>query len=151
MSKEKYIVIPAQVLYDRELRPIAKLLYGEIRGLTEKEGFCFASNDYFAGLYGYTPTVISKTISALRRRGYVKVEFVNGRRRMYVTKTAKGVVQKDKRDCPKRQGGVVQKDKHNNTINNKNNKSAYGENKNIFLTEEEIKTLKDNGNSVIIE
>ena len=176
MSKEKFIVIPAQVLYDKELRPIAKLLYGEIRGLTEKEGFCFASNDYFAGLYGYTPTAISIIISALCRSGYVKVEFVNGRRRMYVTKKTKGVIQKNKGACLNRQGGLDQKDKHNNTVNNtdniKNNKSAYGEHKNIFLTDEEIRTLKydfpairnkqnqslaqeetikDNGNGVIIE
>lgn len=43
-------MIPANVRY-ADISPSAKLLYGELTGLTEQEGFYWASNAYFAKLY----------------------------------------------------------------------------------------------------
>ena len=37
-----YAVIPANVRYDKRLKPNAKLLFGEITCLTNKKGFCWA-------------------------------------------------------------------------------------------------------------
>ena len=45
-----YAIIPSNVRYS-DLKPNAKLLYGEITALSNKHGFCFASNKYFANLY----------------------------------------------------------------------------------------------------
>lgn len=68
-----YAVIPADVRYDDRISDKAKLLYGEIAALTTADGYCFASNSYFAKLYGVTERTISASISALQEQGYIHV------------------------------------------------------------------------------
>ena len=68
-----YSVIPANIRYDSSLRDKAKLLYGEITALCNKEGFCWASNKYFADLYGVSKTTISTLIKELADRGYINI------------------------------------------------------------------------------
>ena len=83
MEEEKpnyYAVIPASVRYDENLKPMEKLLYGEITALTYKTGECWASNNYFARLYKATPQAISKWIQNLSKFGYVAIDYeYNGR------------------------------------------------------------------------
>ncbi len=67
-------VIPASVRYDKALRPNAKLLYGEIRAMASREGYCWASNRYFAQLYGLTEKTISELIRDLAREGHIWTE-----------------------------------------------------------------------------
>lgn len=71
-KKSYYAIIPANVRYDKELPANAKLLYGEITALCNSEGYCWASNRYFADLYEVTNTSISKWIKALCDAGYIK-------------------------------------------------------------------------------
>lgn len=69
--KGYYAIIPANVRYDKSLTPNAKLLYGEITALCNERGFCWASNEYFAKLYGVSKTSITKWINSLVDNGYV--------------------------------------------------------------------------------
>lgn len=69
-----YAVIPAQVRYDPELRPNAKLLYGELTALAGPDGYCWASDKYFAELYGLSRQTVSELVRSLVRRGYIHVE-----------------------------------------------------------------------------
>ena len=69
-----YAIIPATVRYDNGLCANAKLLYGEITALSEKHGYCFASNSYFAKLYGVSNVTISRWISSLKEKGYLSIE-----------------------------------------------------------------------------
>ena len=66
-----YAVIPANVRYDKNVCPNAKLLYGEITALCNQRGYCWANNYYFAELYNVSKTSISKWISQLVNNGYV--------------------------------------------------------------------------------
>ena len=74
MAEEKksyYAIIPANVRYDESLPPNAKLLYGEITALCNAEGYCWASNKYFADLYGVSISSIKRWIKALIDKGYI--------------------------------------------------------------------------------
>ena len=71
-----YAIIPANVRYDKELKDKAKLLYGEITALSNKEGKCWAGNSYFANLYGVTNETISRLIGNLIDNGYITSELV---------------------------------------------------------------------------
>ena len=75
-TKSYYAVIPANIRYDESLPPNAKLLYGEITALCNAEGYCWASNKYFAELYGVSTISISKWINALASRGYISSEII---------------------------------------------------------------------------
>lgn len=74
MQKSYYAIIPADVRYDKELTPNAKLLYGEITALCNEKGYCWANNQYFSNLYGVSKTTISKWVNQLIKRGYVQSE-----------------------------------------------------------------------------
>lgn len=66
-----YAVIPADVRHDPDLKPNAKLLYGEITSLCNVTGYCWASNEYFAAMYGLSVGTISRIVSQLDQKGYI--------------------------------------------------------------------------------
>lgn len=70
-QRSYYAIIPANVRYDKDLAPNAKLLYGEITALCNEKGYCWASNQYFAELYGVSILSIKRWINSLVTKGYV--------------------------------------------------------------------------------
>ena len=76
-----YSVIPATVRYDKNLKASEKLLYGEITSLTNKMGYCFATNKYFANLYNCDPHTVSRWISHLESSGYICIEIIRDKRK----------------------------------------------------------------------
>ena len=86
-SPAYYAVIVADVRYDKTLKPNAKLLYGELTALCNQYGYCWATNEYFAGLYGLSVVTVSRLIAQLEKRGYIRCEMAavkNGsERRIY--------------------------------------------------------------------
>lgn len=69
-----YAIIPANVRYCKDLEPNAKLLYGEITALCNKEGYCWASNSYFATLYDVEERTIKNWLHSLKDLGFIHVE-----------------------------------------------------------------------------
>ena len=70
-----YAIIPASVRYSN-IKANAKLLYGEISALSNKSGFCFATNRYFANLYGVSKNTISVWIKELKEQEFISVKIV---------------------------------------------------------------------------
>lgn len=83
-----YSIITANVRYDNRLTDSEKLLFAEITSLSNKFGYCTATNSYFAKLYEVVKETISRRISNLNKYGYLKIEIIkNGnevkQRKMY--------------------------------------------------------------------
>lgn len=130
-----FAVLPANVRYDKELKDKAKLLYAEIVALSNKNGYCYASNQYFANLYGVTPTTISMLIKELVDKGYITREIVYHKNTKEIKarylKIFEGGIQKNLNTYLKNFKGGIQKNlKENNTrINNINKNNIYSEQK----------------------
>ena len=73
MKKSYYAIIPADVRYSDKICANSKLLYGEITALCNEKGFCWASNSYFAELYGKSNRSISSWLSQLNEAGFINL------------------------------------------------------------------------------
>jgi len=126
-----YAVIPAEVRYDETLPPNAKLLYGEISALCNKEGYCWATNAYFAKLYKSTNVTVSRWFSALERAGYIQTDIEYDKKSMKVTKRYTKLLSLNKND----KGGINKNDKDNTVINTVNNTSKLIDSFDPFIVE----------------
>lgn len=71
-----YGIMPADVRYDKNLKPMEKILYTEITALTNSKGYCFATNSYFAELYEVHKNTVGTWISNLEKQGYIKTVLI---------------------------------------------------------------------------
>lgn len=159
-QKAYYAIIPANVRYDKDLVPNAKLLYGEITALCNEKGYCWATNQYFAELYNVSDRTIKNWISQLTDKGYIQrsVKYREGtkeieQRKLFIGRennfTTSGNYFPDPREnnftTPSEKNFLDNNTSINNTFNNtdiykeKNNKkesvnsviSSYTENKDL--------------------
>lgn len=68
-----FSILTADVRYDDRLRPNEKIMYSEITALSNKYGYCSASNTYFADLYKVGKNTVSLWINNLKQYGYISV------------------------------------------------------------------------------
>ncbi|WP_210126610.1 DnaD domain protein [Staphylococcus sp. GDY8P83P] len=71
-----YSILPAVVRYDTRLTDSEKLFFSEITALSNKYGYCTASNGYFAKLYDVTKVTVSRRIAHLRELNHINVEII---------------------------------------------------------------------------
>jgi hypothetical protein len=114
-----YTIIPAEVRYNKKISANEKVLYSEIFTLAQKGGTCFASNGFFADLYGVHKTTISKWISTLKEHKLIKISY-----NIESGKVEKRIITPLARNAnpptPKRQYPLAPNAKYNNTrYNNK--------------------------------
>lgn len=132
MERSYYAIIPANVRYDKELTPNAKLLYGEITALTNEKGYCWATNNYFAELYDVSKVSISKWINQLADKGYINTEIIYKEGTKEILNRYITIIQypvKENFNTP-----IKEKFKDNNTlINNTSNNTC-----NIYIPYQEI-------------
>lgn len=117
-----WAVIPAQVRYDPKLPPNAKLLYAEISALTNANGYCWASNAWFAERFDMQPKSVSALIGKLAKAGYIVVETDTNqsnenRRKIYLQmlSTAGGYPEKNGDGYPEKNGGGLPKKTEQNS------------------------------------
>lgn len=87
-----FITITADVLYDKDLSPIDKLLYAEISSLANKKGYCFASNSHFGKMFDRNNTTISTILSKLCKKNYIAIEIdqeAGNKRKIFLSQALK--------------------------------------------------------------
>tara|TARA_R110000824_G_scaffold263250_1_gene451940 strand:- start:33 stop:632 length:600 start_codon:yes stop_codon:yes gene_type:complete len=67
-----YATIPSEVRYNKKLIPNAKLLYGEITALSNMNGKCTASTQYFCNLYEVSRVSVQKWLKILEEHNYIR-------------------------------------------------------------------------------
>lgn len=119
-NKEKptyYAILTADVRYSTKLKANEKLLFAEITALTQKDGTCWASNKYFAELYGVSTVSISGWITNLVKHGFISrsMTYKDGTKEIdkrYIKILVGGIKENFK-------GGIKENFKDNNTrVNN---------------------------------
>ncbi|MFT8583104.1 helix-turn-helix domain-containing protein [Liquorilactobacillus hordei] len=129
-----YAIIPANVRYDKRLPSKAPLLYGEITALCNKEGFCWASDDYFMNLYSVSKSTIQLWLNSLAKNGYIEREvvFKKGSKEIdkrYIRIPDKvyrktGIPYTEKSEYPIPKNRTDNNTNNNTTSNNTNNSAA---------------------------
>ena len=71
-----YGILPANVRYDKNLKPMEKIMYSELTALSNKNGYCNASNSYFAELYEVHKNTVGLWINHLEKLGYIKSQLI---------------------------------------------------------------------------
>lgn len=157
MAAKRFIKIPEQVAHDSRLKPITRILYGEIEGLARQYGYCFATNEFFAKEYECSVFAISRYINELVKAGLIHV--ATGRqRRISLTERATSFAQTVKDGCANGQASLTERasdlaqTRNHNIINKMENlkdkkksvsKEAFGQYKNIYLSAVELQTLQN--------
>ena len=169
IQKNYYAIIPADVRYDKRLKSLARLLYGEITALCNEKGYCWASNSYFAELYEVSDITISRYISELKEYGYIKCVYDKtqeniDKRKIYIIPSYQNgqdginrnvntvLTEMIRPSYQNGQDGINRIVKHNNTNNNTDNNTVSvcethaQENKNevdILLNSTEFQSFED--------
>lgn len=106
-QKEKYVnafgVIPNAILYDKRLKNGEKILYTMISSLSNKNGYCYASNAYLSEAVGVTKNTIVIYLKHLEDLKYIYRNFKAGKddnanieRKIYLNYD--GLFEKDEED-----------------------------------------------------
>jgi hypothetical protein len=69
------ILIPAEVLFNPNLTPVQKFLFGLIRNLAKSEKGCWATNRYLAKILNVEKQTITNGIAKLKEQYYIILQF----------------------------------------------------------------------------
>ena len=145
IKKSYYAIIPANVRYDENLTPNAKLLFGEVTALCNEKGYCWAGNSYFANLYGVSNVSISKWINQLVKQGYLtsEMQYKDGSKEIlhrYLRIVNDPIKEKFNTSQTKVNDPIKDKFKDNNTINNTINNTYNTKQTSNKLPEKDLKS-----------
>lgn len=139
--EEGYAYCSNKWALDREIKNELGLLL-IISSLCAKEGYCFASNSFFAEQFKTSEVSISRNLKKLERKNYINIEYEKRgaeviSRKIRLTK----MITDDYQKCK----STINKNVKDKNINIKNNKEIYKESfgtyKRIKLTTEEYTRL----------
>lgn len=125
-----YSILTADIRYDEKISAYEKILFSEVTALSNKAGYCTASNRYFSKLYKKDIKTISRWINHLRDKSYFKIDMIveEGKlkeRRIYP-------IHKNVDGYPQKSGGGINKNAEVNNTSNNNKKEKEEESKKLY-------------------
>jgi hypothetical protein len=124
-----YSILTADVRYNKNISSSEKLFYSEITAMSNKHGYCWASNSYFSKLFSVSNSTISIWVKHLQNQKHIKVDYEKKgkqviKRMIYpIQKNDKGYSENLNRGGQKIGRGYSENLKENITSNNINNVS----------------------------
>jgi hypothetical protein len=80
--KPDFLIIPYQLIVDKNLTPLDITVYAVIYWIERlKEGRCASSNEYIGDIANTTPGSVANAISKLAKLGYIEVVYSDNSRR----------------------------------------------------------------------
>ena len=150
-----YSILTADVRYDKELKANEKLLFSEITALSNKYGYCTASNGYLADLYDVKKTTVSHWLIHLKEKNYIRIEIERNDKKEIISRkiypVSNPIVQKSNRYSTNNQDPIVQKSKENitsiNNINISDKDNSESNNTNRFNYSKFINSINEEANT----
>lgn len=121
-----WILIPPQIAEDENLSLSEKVLAGKIVGLTQKDGYCYASNAYLAHYLNTSIATIKRYIKKLKDSGFIRVEVERNdskqvtERRIYTLGSPVSLPRFKSEPTPRFKNEPVSNKKNSNKIKNHN-------------------------------
>ena len=135
--EEGYSICLNKWALDKEIKNELGLLL-IISSLCAENGYCYASNQYFAELFDITDVSVSTKIKKLEDRGYIEIEYIK-RGCEVISRYIR--LKKILIDDYKNFKPTIKKKFKENNINNNNNKEIY--NNNLLYTKKVKKVKKE--------
>ena len=104
------LLIPVDVLLNKELVDKEKIILSIILGLSKKNGTCYATNGYIADMLNTTDATVSRTISSLNNKKYVKV-IIDNQKKNWRKREIVPIEGNIFKHYQNRQGGIDENDK----------------------------------------
>ena len=151
-----YGIMPANVRYDKNLKPMEKILYTEITALSNKEGYCFASNSYFGELYEVNKKTVSAWVNNLEKQGYIKIVLIYKQgtkeiieRRIYINQKV-SPINKNVDTYPQKNGDPIHKKVEDNNTRLILQDDVVNNNINITQKENDVTETKEQQHQVFV-
>lgn len=80
----EFIMTPRIVFNDKTLTRTDGNILGLIISLAFKHGYCFATNNYISEYIKVKSRTVSDSLSRLKKQQYIKIKYVDNKRRIYL-------------------------------------------------------------------
>lgn len=138
-----FIQIPPEVLFEPKLSAGAKLFYGEVLFLTYTYGFCSQKNAYFAANHRVSLRTVENWIKELKNKNLIKIELIRKQNKEVELRKIFAQVKIDYSKMPVADK-LTEKPLPTAQTKSSQQKKPYGVNQNVFLSDNEMKSLLTN-------
>lgn len=119
-----YAIVELEVYKTKELSFLDKLIFERITALCHTNKFCYATNSYFANMYGVKNNAVTVAIRKLKKLGLIKINYTKdspNKSKRYICLVDDVWLKEYVGTIPSDSDNAIQGDSHNNKYNIKEN------------------------------